>query len=102
MPAGKKHPHLHRSRHNQYCPLTTIRLGPLHHAAKRNPRPGYIPGTSQHDLPENNENPRDLSRRSEHMIGTSTLVRNIGAPDPAYRPTRVVQLHGGLTHQLLI
>jgi hypothetical protein len=41
--------------------------------------------------PEMIENRRGSSRRSEHMVGTSTLVRNTGAPGPAYRPTRGVE-----------
>ena len=69
-------------------------------AAGRNLRPGHIPGTSQHDLPENDENRRDLSRRPEHMVGTSTLVRNTGAPDPAYGPTRLVPRPPGKTLQV--
>jgi uncharacterized protein (TIGR02391 family) len=48
---------------------------------------GHIPGTSRRDLLRNDENHRDLSRRSDRMRGAFALVRETLAQDPAYRPT---------------
>ncbi len=47
---------------------------------------GHIPGTSCRDLSRNDENRRDLSRRSDHMRGAFAMVRETLAQDPAYRP----------------
>ena len=54
---------------------------------RRQPLPGHIGGTSPRDLLRTDENRRDLSRRSSHILSTSAMVRNTPAPDPASRPT---------------
>jgi hypothetical protein len=48
---------------------------------------GHIPGTLHRDLPRNDENHRDLSRRLDDMQSTFAMVRKAPAQDPAYRPT---------------
>jgi hypothetical protein len=47
----------------------------------------HIQGTSRRDLPASVENYRDLNSRSERVNPTFTMVRNLRALDPAYRPT---------------
>ena len=44
---------------------------------------GHIPGTSRRDLLRNDENHRDLSRRSDRMRGAFAPVREMLAQDPA-------------------
>src|SRR5450755_2446132 len=49
---------------------------------------GHIGATSPREPPGTDENRQDLSRRSDRVRGVFAVVRNISAPDPAYRPTR--------------
>ena len=48
---------------------------------------GHIPGTLRRDLLRNDENRRDLSRRSDRIRGAFAMVKETLAQDPAYRPT---------------
>jgi len=50
---------------------------------------GHNGGTWPRDPLRNSENHYDLSRSSDHIQGTSVLVRSARAQDPAYRPTPV-------------
>src|SRR5204862_868326 len=50
------------------------------------PCPGHIGGTSHYDLARIDEKYRDLNRRSDRTSGMFAVVRDMPAPDPAYRP----------------
>ena len=52
------------------------------------------PGTSRRDLPKNDENRRDLSRRSDRMPSAFALVRETPAQDPAYKMAAWRDGHG--------
>jgi len=55
---------------------------------------GHIPGTSHRDLLRNDEKRRDLIRRSSRIRGAFTMVKEMLAQDPAYRPARAPERRG--------
>src|ERR1017187_1102341 len=56
-------------------------------------------GTSARDLPASVENHQDFNRRSNLTSPTFLMVRDVMAPDPAYRPTHPKRSGGSFSRQ---